>query len=150
MSTQHSNTALAISLEPLVLASGAVGVVTLVATTAFMGLRTTGGVIAGWACVSSEDIQELNAGLVVVAATDNKGPSSVGAALMKGATDKGSSAVANEALTASTGWCKSCIKKGVASALMDLEEHAEALLVISSGDIPLIVPLYFREDSNGL
>ncbi|KAG5351404.1 hypothetical protein C0989_006575 [Termitomyces sp. Mn162] len=55
---------------------------------------------------SSEDAPELNAGLVVAAATDDKGPSSVGAALTEGATNEGSTATANVALTTSAGQCK--------------------------------------------
>ncbi|KAG5715729.1 hypothetical protein E4T56_gene513 [Termitomyces sp. T112] len=115
-----------------------------------MKLEMTCGVVAGWtsvgnaelsawsnsmdssAGVSSEDTPELDAGLVVVTATDDKGPSSFGAAFVEGATDKGSFAAASEALTASA---VSCIKRRVASALMDLEEHAE-VLPVSHGDGP--------------
>ncbi|KAG5724608.1 hypothetical protein E4T56_gene3938 [Termitomyces sp. T112] len=51
----------------------------------------------------SKDAPELNSGgMDVAAATDNEGPSSVGAALAEGATDEGSSVVAHEALTTST------------------------------------------------
>ncbi|KAG5334269.1 hypothetical protein C0989_003592, partial [Termitomyces sp. Mn162] len=56
--------------------------------------------------VSSEEAPELDAGLVVTAATDNEGPSSVGAALAEGATDDSSSLAASVALTTSAGQCK--------------------------------------------
>ncbi|KAG5735111.1 hypothetical protein E4T56_gene20488 [Termitomyces sp. T112] len=85
---------------------------------------------------SSEDAPELNGGMEVATATDNKGPSSVRAALTEGATDEGSSA----------GWCK----RRVASALINLEEHAKVLPVISGGDIPLIIPQEGRGYPNGL
>ncbi|KAG5328559.1 hypothetical protein C0989_010324, partial [Termitomyces sp. Mn162] len=58
---------------------------------------------------SLEDAPELDgsgAAVDVATATDNKGPSSVGAALAEGATDEGSSAAAHEALMTSAGWCK--------------------------------------------
>ncbi|KAG5726613.1 hypothetical protein E4T56_gene5583 [Termitomyces sp. T112] len=63
MSTQHSNTALAISLEPLAPASEAVGVATLVATTTSEELGMTCGVVADSSeGASSKDTPELNAG----------------------------------------------------------------------------------------
>ncbi|KAG5727234.1 hypothetical protein E4T56_gene1407 [Termitomyces sp. T112] len=99
---------------------------------------------------SSEDAPELDAGLVVAKATDDKGPSSVRTALVERATDNGSSAAASVVLTASAGWCKSCIKRRVASALMDLEEHTEALLVISGEGIPPIVPLHWQLEEVGV
>ncbi|KAG5349337.1 hypothetical protein C0989_004561 [Termitomyces sp. Mn162] len=98
----------------------------------------------------SEDTPELNGGVVVVdlaTATDNEGPSSVGAALVVGATDEGSSAAAHEALMTSAG---QCMRRRVTSALINLEEHTEALPVISSGDVPSIVSQYGRGYPNGL
>ncbi|KAG5722154.1 hypothetical protein E4T56_gene7040 [Termitomyces sp. T112] len=107
MSTQCSYTALAILLEPLVPASGAVGVAMLVATATSIELGMTCGssymdLSEG---ASSEGTPELNGGGAAVdraTATDGNSPSLVGAALVVGATDEGSSVAVHEALTTST------------------------------------------------
>ncbi|KAG5724880.1 hypothetical protein E4T56_gene12522 [Termitomyces sp. T112] len=133
MSAQLFNTVLAISLGPLDPASGAMGVAMLVATTASIRLGMTSGVVA-------EDAPELMAGLVVAKATDDKGSPQLGLYLWE------------EPLTMAPllmpVWLSPPPWGGVASALLDLEEHLEVLPVISSGSIPPIVPLDYRRYSN--
>ncbi|KAG5715900.1 hypothetical protein E4T56_gene20154 [Termitomyces sp. T112] len=98
---------------------------------------------------SSEDAPELDSELSVAKATDNEGPALVGAALAAGTMADGSAVAAKAAFTTLAMQPFSHAERGVPSALLNLKEHAEALPVVSSGYILLIIPLYSRGNPDG-